>query len=128
MALYNVNQPPLEIPQSWFVDRLVRLFGDRLTMFLFQAWQAIIYDSSLSQTGSGDIDVVTDVEIVSATATRTLPEMEYAKKRVTIKNTSSVNITVATPDSALIEGSTTAIIVSGDSYTLFPDGTNWYIV
>jgi len=79
-------------------------------------------------TATGSVSVVTDIEIATGAITRTLPAITAAVKPVTIRNIGAVAITIDTPDSAEIEENTDASLSAGESYTLAPDGTDWWII
>lgn len=126
MPQYDVNQPPQKIPDKWVNDIDLRFFLNEMVMFFWQLWNRVTSDNT--DTDPSEISAFTDMVYVSGGGTTIMPDISGAKQRVTIKNIGTTSQTITTPDTALIEGEVDAILPPEFSYTLSPDGTNWYIV
>ena len=84
-------------------------------------------DKSLTVTASASIPSDIDTVFVSGSSvTLTLTALGAYRKSVTIINKGSNSVTLATPGSELIQGSSTATLVAGNSIRLASDLTNWY--
>jgi len=128
------DSPPMDMPDEWYKKDGIRSYMELLLFVIYKLWErtgggaGIVSDITVNITTTGTVAVDTDVEFCSGSITRTMPGIDEALKRVTIKNTGSSNITIATPDSALVEGAATGTLPPNDSWTLADDGTDWGIV
>lgn len=138
----DVNQVPIKLPDSWQEDPILRRFGEDLVWVVYQlrVRSGGDTDSTLENTlnisinaqgvsvNATNISEATYKEFVSGGGLTNLPAISGEYQRATIKNIGTTDETLATPDGSLIEGSSTALLCGGCSFTLANDLTNWYIV
>lgn len=122
--IIDVNQPPQIIPPKWSSDADLFKYLQELTLFWWQLWRKSFTDNV--ESGSGEISPTTNIVFVDGDVE--LPDIGAATQKVWIKNLSDSDITIETPDSALIENEADAVLPPDFSYTLSPDGSNWWIV
>jgi hypothetical protein len=68
------------------------------------------------------------VYLIAGAHTPTMPTAASNTNRYTLKNNHTANVTIGTTSSQTIDGSTTYVLVPGESVDLISDNSNWSIV